>query len=187
MAAHGRPGAGAGGDGVPESPAMTDDLEAAMADLLLLREIEAFLVREAALLDERRLGEWAALFAADGHYWAPASPDQEDPFEAASLFFDDATALRARYGEAGGGLPPSRTSHLVSNVTIESQNRRLGAFEVGARFVLVEAQPGRPARTFAGRAEYALLRKTPPAFEIAAKKATIVNPEDIAFPIALPF
>ena len=166
---------------------MTDDLETAMAELLLLREIEAFLIREAALLDERRLGEWAALFSEDGYYWAPASPGQEDPYGAPSLFFDDAPALRARYGEAAGGLPPSRTSHLVSNVTIESQNRRLGAFEVGARFVLVEAQPGRPARAFGGRAEYALLRKAPPAFEIAAKKATIVNPEDAAFPIALPF
>ena len=187
MPAGERSGAGADSDAVTPSPAMTDDLEAAMADLLLLREIEAFLIREAALLDERRFGEWAALFSEDGFYWAPASPGQEDPHDAPSLFFDDAPVLRARYGEAGGGLPPSHTSHLVSNVTIESQNRRLGAFEVGARFVLVEAQPGQPARIFGGRAEYALLRKAPPAFEIAAKKATIVNSEGIAFPIALPF
>ena len=179
--------AGAAGDGVPASPAMTDDLETAMAELLILREIEAFLIREAALLDERRLGEWAALFSEDGYYWAPASPGQEDPYDAPSLFFDDAPALRTRYGKAGGGLPPSHTSHLVSNVTIESQNRRLDAFEVSARFVLVEGQPGQAARAFGGRAEYALLRKAPPAFEIAAKKATIVNSEDITFPIALPF
>src|SRR3954453_15409209 len=51
-------------------PAMTsrDDR---LDRLLLAREIEEFLYREAQLLDERRYQEWLALLADDIRYWMP--------------------------------------------------------------------------------------------------------------------
>jgi len=50
---------------------------------------EEFLIHEAALLDARRFRDWMALFAEDGTYWVPAAPNQESPFDQASLFYDD--------------------------------------------------------------------------------------------------
>ena len=47
---------------------------------------ENFLIHEAALLDARRFRDWMGLFAEDGTYWVPAVPDQDNPFDQASLF-----------------------------------------------------------------------------------------------------
>ena len=58
--------------------------------------LELFLVREAKLLDERRFREWMELFAEDGAYWVPAAPNQESPFNHASLFYDDRTLMKTR-------------------------------------------------------------------------------------------
>ena len=40
-------------------------------DVVLQHEIEQFLYREAALLDERRFHDWFALLADDLEYWMP--------------------------------------------------------------------------------------------------------------------
>ena len=42
-------------------------------------ELEAFVLREARLLDERRFADWLALFAEDGVYWVPTLPGQASP------------------------------------------------------------------------------------------------------------
>ena len=47
-------------------------------------ELEAFVLAEARLLDERRFSDWLALFAEDGVYWVPTNPRQASPQEAAS-------------------------------------------------------------------------------------------------------
>ena len=57
---------------------------------------EDFLIHEAALLDARRFRDWMALFADDGTYWVPAVPDQESPFNQASLFYDDRELMKTR-------------------------------------------------------------------------------------------
>src|SRR5262249_4006036 len=44
---------------------------AALARLVLQREVEEFLYREAELLDARRFDEWLALFTEDARYWMP--------------------------------------------------------------------------------------------------------------------
>ena len=44
-------------------------------------QLEAFLLHEAHLLDERRFAEWIDLFAEDGYYWAPSRRTQESPFD----------------------------------------------------------------------------------------------------------
>lgn len=99
--------------------------------MVLQYEVEQFLYRESALLDDRRFGEWLALIADDIHYWMPirrtvtvenlrleyAGPD------GMAYFDDDRTDLRMRVeklqsNSAWSENPPSRTRHLVSNVRI---------------------------------------------------------------------
>ena len=57
---------------------------------------EAFLIHEAMLLDARRFRDWMGLFTEDGTYWVPAVPDQPNPFDQASLFYDDRDLLKTR-------------------------------------------------------------------------------------------
>ena len=61
-----------------------------------LRGVEAFLVQEAELLDDRRFEEWEGLFDEDGYYWVPARPDDENPYDELSIFFDDKPLMRTR-------------------------------------------------------------------------------------------
>ena len=48
------------------------------AEVLLQNYVQAFLIREADLLDRGLFGEWVDLFDEDGIYWVPSSPFQED-------------------------------------------------------------------------------------------------------------
>ncbi len=66
---------------------------------------ELFLIHEAALLDQRRFRDWMALFADDGTYWVPAVPNQESPFDQASLFYDDRELMRR--GSSGSSIRAS--------------------------------------------------------------------------------
>ena len=65
-------------------------------------ELEAFVLQEARLLDERRFAEWLALFAEDGVYWVPTLPGQASPQEALSLFHEPQAAARDARGAPGG-------------------------------------------------------------------------------------
>ena len=61
-----------------------------------IRAVEAFLIWEARLLDERRFEEWRDLFKEEGYYWAPARHGQTDPWSEASLLFDDREIMANR-------------------------------------------------------------------------------------------
>lgn len=175
---------------------MTDDevqqADPGLARLGLIRDVEEFLIREVALLDDRRFEDWVELFTEDGFYWAPATPDQESPQEEVSLFYDDVAMMRTRFARlrhprVHSQTPPSRTSHMISNVLIEAHNAELGALEVSARFMMLEFRPGNEQRCFGGRYDYALLRDREAGFRIAAKKATVLNSDDVHMAIAVPF
>ena len=66
-------------------------------DAALRLEVEDFLYREAALLDEWRLDEWLTLFTEDTRYVVPTTdlPDG-DPSENLVFIDDDIVRLRAR-------------------------------------------------------------------------------------------
>ena len=171
---------------------MSDETGAAFEQLISLSEVEAFLFHELALLDDRRFEEWVELFTDDGYYWAPASPDQENPLESVSLFYDDVEMLRTRFNRlrpprVHSQIPPSRTSHMVSNVVIGPQSSGAGVVDVSARFQMLEYRPQHDQRTFGGRYDYTLKRSGAADFRIAAKKATILNCDDVHLPIAIPF
>jgi Small subunit of phenylpropionate dioxygenase len=48
-----------------------NSLDERIGKLLLEREVEDFIAREAAMLDEWRLDEWLGLFTDDGRYSGP--------------------------------------------------------------------------------------------------------------------
>ena len=156
------------------------------------REIEDFLFFEVGLLDDRKFEEWTDLFAEDGYYWAPATMDQEAPQSSVSLFFDDVAMLRTRFARlrhprVHSQIPPSRTSHMVSNVTIDRDGAAPDEVLVGARFQMLEYRPGHEQRSFGGRYEYRLQRGKTGDFRIAVKKALVLNCDSVHLPIAIPF
>ena len=162
-------------------------------DLRMLRsEVENFLFFEVGLLDDRKFEEWTDLFTDDGYYWAPATPDQDDPRSSLSLFFDDVTMMRTRFARlrhprVHSQIPPSRTSHMVSNVTIDVRDATKGELQIGARFQMLEYRPGQEQRIFGGRYEYRLLRPEVCDFRIATKKAVVLNCDSVHLPISVPF
>ena len=87
-------------------------------------DVEDFLYREAALLDEWRLEEWLDLFTDDCVYEIPA-PDlpDEDTARTFSLVHDERTLLeqriiRLKKPTAHAEFPHSRTRRLITNVRI---------------------------------------------------------------------
>ncbi len=104
---------------------------------------EAFLINEARLLDDRRFREWMDLFTDDGTYWVPASPGQASPFTEASLFFDDRELMKTRIDRLEHPLihiqtPPSRTAHIVGNITVAASAEHNGEFDVTSTVIMVE-------------------------------------------------
>jgi 3-phenylpropionate/cinnamic acid dioxygenase small subunit len=105
---------------------------AAIASLLLQREIEEFLYAEAELLDARRFDEWLDLLTEDARYWMPMrrnvpSQDRDREFTRegrdVSWFDEGKDTLVRRVAQLRTGLhwaeePPSRICHMVSNVQI---------------------------------------------------------------------
>ena len=109
---------------------MSQNLEA----MLQQYEVEQFYYAEAAMLDERRLSDWLALFTPDVHYWMPIrrtvmASDLENEFTkpgAMALFDDDRAMLELRVKKLDTGYswsedPPSRTRHIITNVRVLQQ------------------------------------------------------------------
>jgi benzoate/toluate 1,2-dioxygenase beta subunit len=154
-----------------------------------LAAVSAFLLKEARLLDERQFGAWAALFAADGLYWVPARPGQEDGLEAVSLFYDDRDGLAARIRRLAhpamhAGEPPPRTVHLVSNVEIVGA--REGVIDVASALLMAEYRLERQ-RLFAARCHHRLRREGAGEFRIAQKRVDLVNCDATFDALAIPF
>jgi 3-phenylpropionate/cinnamic acid dioxygenase small subunit len=94
-------------------------------------EVEQFLYREAALLDERRFTEWLDLLDPELEYWMPvrstrAMGDEASEFAKrgeGAFFDDDKSSMEQRVRKLYTGFawaedPPSRTRHNVNNVRI---------------------------------------------------------------------
>ena len=106
--------------------------ESAINRLLLQQEVEAFLYREANLLDDRRYDDWLALLDDDIRYWVPMRRnvkfgELEREFTRAGQdinWFDEGKeTLTQRVRQIQTGVhwaeePLSRLAHLVTNVEI---------------------------------------------------------------------
>lgn len=147
-----------------------------------MTDIEAFVLREARLLDERRFGEWLELFADDGVYWIPTKPNQASPHEALSIVYEPKSLLAVRVerlqrGEMHVQTPPSRTVHHVSGIEIS---------EMEARSALIVAEwRNADARWFAGRVLHRL-KRGPAGIQIMLKRVDLTDGEAPHRAIAVP-
>jgi p-cumate 2,3-dioxygenase beta subunit len=102
-----------------------DRLDEKLAALLLERELEDFIVQEAAMLDEWRLDDWLNLFTEDARYIVPATDmPNADPTQTLALINDDIARLRGRVERlksrhAHREFPWSRTRRFITNVRIK--------------------------------------------------------------------
>ena len=137
--------------------------------------VEAFLYREAALLDAWQLAEWLALWADDGRYIVPATdaPDG-DPATTLALVADDMAQLRVRVAQLLAGRvhaeqPRSRTARAVTNVQVISATA--SELVVESVFVLHRFRAGKH-ETLAGRYQH---RLTADPIKIRQKRVILAN------------
>lgn len=148
-------------------------------------EVEDFLYRETALIDEDRLEQWLELFTDDAIYWVPSDENTDPEFET-SIIHDDRLQLEKRiYQLRNKHLaqdPRSRTIHFISNVQVRSGNRP-GEVIVLCNQLIHEMRPGdhqrlqagtgRP-RSFAACCDY-VLRYSDRNLRIARKRLLLLN------------
>ena len=153
-------------------------------------EIEEFLYREARLLDERRFEKWMNLFAEDGYYWVPAAPDQKDPYDGVSIFFDDRTVMKTRlerldHPRIHSQTPASRTMHAVSNIEIDPEFGEENEILVRSALTMMEFRLDKQT-VYGGRCRH-LLRIVDGGFEIAWKRVDLINCDGVFETLAVPF
>lgn len=145
-------------------------------------QIQAFVLREARLLDERRFAEWLELFAEDAVYWIPTKPNQASPQEALSLIYEPKSLLAVRVDRLQRGdlhvqTPPSRTVHHASGLEISD-------LEVRSALIVAEWRNGE-ARWFAGRVLHKL-RREGEKLRIVMKRVDLTDGEAPHRAIAVP-
>ena len=150
---------------------------------------ELFLIHEAQLLDERRFRDWMSLFAEEGTYWVPAEPNQESPFNQASLFYDDRELMKTRvdrleHPRIHVQTPPSRTAHIVGSVIVEQADDATGEYLIGSTFMMVEYRDEQQ-RVFAGR-QHHRLRRDGATFRIVQKRVDLINCDSAFEAMAVP-
>jgi benzoate/toluate 1,2-dioxygenase beta subunit len=160
-----------------------------MAHAIDRAPFEAFIIHEARLLDERRFRDWMGLFADDGTYWVPAVPDQQSPFDQASLFYDDRDLMKTRverleHPRIHVQTPPSRTAHLIGNIAVEETDETKGEYVIGSTFIMVEYRD-EAQRVFAGRQRHRL-RRDGTSFRIVQKRVDLINCDSAFEAMAVP-
>jgi p-cumate 2,3-dioxygenase beta subunit len=152
-----------------------DHLDEKLAALLLEREVEDFIVGEAALLDEWRLDDWLALFTEDARYLVPATDlPAADPKENLVIINDDMARLHGRVERlksrhAHREFPWSRTRRFITNVTIKEINGE--EIAVKASFLVYRIRSGQ-VDPLIGSYMYTL-RRLDGALKIAARTAVL--------------
>lgn len=107
---------------------------------MTIDQVEAFLYREARLLDDKQWDEWLTCYAPDAVFWMPAWDDDgemtRDPQREISLIYYanrgglEDRVFRIKTERSSASMPEPRTGHHLSNVEIVSQ----AGHEVCVRF-----------------------------------------------------
>jgi 3-phenylpropionate/cinnamic acid dioxygenase small subunit len=124
-----------------------------LADPKTRADCEAFLFREARLLDDGRFDAWLDLFTPQCLYWIPSVVGGGDPRRQVSLVFDDRRRLEDRVfwlqcGFAYSQTPRSRTSHMLGNIEV-FQDSTEDQVRIRSSFVVHEFRQGK-GRSLAG-------------------------------------
>jgi 3-phenylpropionate/cinnamic acid dioxygenase small subunit len=142
----------------------------------LLRRIEQFLFYQSELLDGKHWSAFIDLFAADGVYWMPVTPEQTEWLDSPSIFAEDKAMMEVRMGRvthpnAWSQAPHWATSHVIYNVVIESESE--SEVLVRSRFHMIELRRDQ-ARHFGGTYRHTLLRNGDD-FAIRLQRVDMVN------------
>ena len=153
------------------------------------KAIHNFLVHEVTLLDDRRFTEWMDLFADEGYYWVPLTPDQKSPDAAASLFYDNREFMKTRFERLQhprihSQIPHHRTCHLIGNM-IGPKLVGPGEFDVASSMIMTDYRQGEQ-RIFSGRVRHHL-RFENGRFLIVSKRVDLINCDDAFELLAVPF
>ena len=163
--------------------------------LVLHQEVEAFLYKEARLLDERKLDEWVDLMAPDVHYFMPIRRnvkfgdwdlEYSDPENEISYFDEGKDILQGRIRQLLTGVhwaeePVSRFEHLITNVEVVSEEG--DTVQVNTKFFCYQNRLTDEVNTFVGR-RYDLLRRDPETtFKIVKRK--IILAQNVLLPKAI--
>lgn len=142
----------------------TSGFPAQLDRMLLTWSVQEFYFTEAAMLDERRLDEWLALWNPEAaRYWAPVrrtrngGPDGDDDFTAPGelgVFEDEFMTLALRVAamkapSAWAESPPSRTRRLITNV--QCTHNGDGTVSAGSNFLLYRTRLESIEHLFVGR------------------------------------
>ena len=141
-------------------------------------EAEDFLFREARMLDEWALVEWAELFEPDGEYLIPPIDNpQADVGRDLFLVYDDRLRLTERAKrllkkQAHAEFPHSVLRRIVSNVIVEGEHD--GVTTVICNYVLFRSRKEH-SEMFPGYSIYQLVRKDDGRLSIKRKRAVIAS------------
>ena len=133
--------------------------------------------------------EWLALFTPDASYWVPSEPDQKSPLDTVSLIYDDRRLLETRVRRLASPRiysqePRSRTSRVVTNVTIEDAADPVATL-VRSKFVLIEFR--RNEQRLFGGTSFHRLKTIDGNIKIAWKRVDLVNCDGPMDGIVVPF
>jgi len=142
-----------------------------------LKKIEQFLYDEASLLDNPDLDSWIGLYTEDGTYWMPVAPDQADPINHVSLFYDDRVMMEVRrrnfvHPRAASKDHPVRSSHIIGNVRLQG-SRDNGDLVVTSNFQALVFYRNEQ-RAFGGRYEHHLV-PAGDGYKIRHMKVSLIN------------
>lgn len=99
--------------------------------MMTIEQVQAFLFREARLLDDKQWDEWLACYHPDAEFWMPSWDDDDeltrDPQREISLIYYpnrgglEDRVFRIKTERSAASTPDPRTGHNIHNVEIVSQ------------------------------------------------------------------
>ncbi|MGQ3676126.1 benzoate 1,2-dioxygenase small subunit [Xanthobacter sp. TB0139] len=148
---------------------------------MILSRIEAFLYREARLLDDRQWDAWLTCYAPGVEFWMPAWDDDdrlvEDPQSQISLIYYpnreglEDRVFRIKTERSGASTPEPRTCHFITNVEVVATRPD----EVDVRFNWhTLSHRYKATNSFFGTSFYTLTRAGED-FQILRKKVVLKN------------
>lgn len=149
---------------------------------------QRFVLDEARMLDERRYGEWPALFVPEGWYWIPAAPDQESPHTAVSIVYEERRVLELRVRRLLNPVtpvesPPARAHRHMNSLVASVQSD--GSIDVSSLMVIFVLREGHQ-HILSARVRHDLVR-TGDGLRIRSKTVRLLNCDSPLFAFAAPF
>lgn len=153
-----------------------------MSDKTALQvEVEQFIYREAAMVDQSRWHEWLEMYTEEMIYWAPSWVNENemttDPeTEVSIIYMNNRKELEHRIwrftsGESPASYPLPRTNHLVTNVAITDVT---GDQVTASSNWLSQSYRDKEQFFYGGFYEHTLVRQDG-EFKISKKKVVLLN------------